>query len=112
MKIVFSAQGETWQDLVDPRLGRSAGFVIFDEELRDISYIENTDGLNAGHGAGLKMAKQMLDLKADVIITGNGPGEKASEVLNKSNIAIYVGAGEMSLKDAYTAYKDGKLTKL
>lgn len=112
MKVVFSAQGNTWQDKVDPRLGRAEGFVVFDEESRVLEYIQNTEGMNAGHGAGLKMAQLMLDLKANVIITGNGPGEKSSEIFSKSNIEIYTGAGEMSLKDAYYAYKDGKLTKL
>jgi predicted Fe-Mo cluster-binding NifX family protein len=110
MKIVFSAEGSQWDSLVDPRLGRAALFAVYDEEMDTLSSVANTTK-EANHGAGLQMAKNMIDMQTDVIITGNGPGEKASAVLAKSNIEIYVGAGEMSLKDAYDAYKSGKLTK-
>lgn len=112
MRVVFSAVGADWDSLVDPRLGRAKGFVVYDDGKNELSYISNDEAANASQGAGLQMAKLMLDMHADVIITGNGPGEKASDVLNKSNIKIYVGAGDMSLKDAYKAYQEQKLTQL
>ena len=45
----------------------------------------------------------------DVLITGNGPGGNAHEVLKNGNIKIYAGAGNMTLKEAYDAYKTGSL---
>lgn len=112
MKIVFSAMGDSWDALVDPRLGRAEMFVVYNEDTEILESVENTQNAAKEHGVGLQMAKMMLDIKADVIITGNGPGEKASEVLGKSNIKIYVGAGDMSLKDAYDAYRNNTLKKL
>jgi predicted Fe-Mo cluster-binding NifX family protein len=112
MKIVLSATGGSWNDSVDPRLGRAQGLAIYDEQSKELSYISNADGASAEHGAGLQVAKLILDSHADVIITGNGPGSKAGELLAKSNIKIYVGAGDMSLEDAYNAYKNEKLTQL
>lgn len=112
MKIIFSAKGKDWQDLVDPRLGRAEGFVLYNEDDQNIEYISNENGMEASHGAGLQMAKTVLDLGTQVIITGNGPGEKAGAVFAKSNVDIYVGAGDMSLENAYKAYKNNELTKI
>lgn len=111
MRVVFSAKGESWKDVVDPRLGRADQFVVFDEETRTMQSFSNIENAAKEHGAGLHMAKFIMDLNADVVITGNGPGEKAKALFEKSDIKIYVGAGEMLLRDAYKAYKEQKLTK-
>lgn len=113
MKIVFSVEGEncSWDALIDPRLGRAQNFVIYDEASGSLERLSNALNSDKEHGAGLHMAKLMLDLGADVIITGNGPGEKASAVLAKSDIEIYVGATGMSLKSAYDAYQNSELKK-
>ena len=42
-------------------------------------------------------------------ITGNGPGGNAAAVVNQMNLKVYVGAGEMTLKEAYDSYKNGLL---
>jgi predicted Fe-Mo cluster-binding NifX family protein len=49
---------------------------------------------------------------ADVLITGNGPGGSASKILSKTNIKIYVGAGDMNISEAYEAYKRNELKKV
>ena len=61
------------------------------------------------HGGGLQTAQKVLDLNPDIIITGNGAGQKALAILKRSNVKMYTGAGEMSLKEAYEAYKNGEL---
>ena len=61
------------------------------------------------HGAGLQTAKKVLDLNPDIIITGNGAGQKALAILKRSNVKIYVGAGDMTIKEAYEAFKADKL---
>ena len=63
------------------------------------------------HGAGLQTAKKVIELKPDVIITGNGAGEKALEILKKYDLKIYIGAGDLSVKEAYKAYKNGILER-
>ena len=50
-----------------------------------------------------------MELKPDVVITGNGAGQKALDLLKRSHIKMYIGAGEMTLKEAYDAYKNGQL---
>jgi predicted Fe-Mo cluster-binding NifX family protein len=51
----------------------------------------------------------LFELNPDILITGNGPGGNAAAVLKNTPLKIYVGAGEMTVKEALSAYKDGKL---
>jgi predicted Fe-Mo cluster-binding NifX family protein len=110
MKIAFTAKGESWDSMIDPRFGRTEYIVIYDEENDKLTGYDNTLTTEVAHGAGPKTAQIIFDLNADVIITGNGPGEKAYEVLQNSNVKIFTGAANMTLKEAYDAYKAGKLT--
>jgi len=43
------------------------------------------------------------------LITGNGPGGNAAMALQQGNIKIITGAGAMTAKEAYDAYKKGEL---
>jgi len=109
VKILFTAQGSSWDSLVDPRFGRAEMFVLYDEGSDSLSTISNDEAKQKAHGVGLQSAKKALESGANVIITGNGAGEKALEILQKSNIKVYVGAGDVTLKDAYSAFKEGRL---
>jgi len=43
------------------------------------------------------------------LITGNGPGGNAATVLEKTGVKIFVGAGDMTVKEAYEFYKSSRL---
>ena len=109
MKVVFTAKGNSWDDLVDPRFGRAEMFVVYDEDKDELGTISNAESKQRAHGVGLQSAKKVLDTGAGAVITGNGAGEKALEILKRANIKIYVGAGDISLKNAYDAFKEGRL---
>jgi predicted Fe-Mo cluster-binding NifX family protein len=112
MKIVFTTKGTTWDSAIDPRFGRTAFFLIYDEDKKEISHFDNSDSANDAHGAGPKTAQKFFDFNPDVLITGNGPGGNAATVLEKAGIEIYIGAGEMTAKEAYEAYKINSLKKV
>ena len=109
MKIAFTTVNPTWESMMEARFGRAEYVLIYDEQSGQIIFHDNREIVNQEHGAGPKMAKAMADLGVDVIITGNGPGENARAVLAQMNTVIYVGAGEMSVAEAYKAYQDGTL---
>ena len=111
MKIVFTAKGSSWDSQMDPRFGRMDILVTYDEEKDELLAVPNSETEAMEHGAGLQTSKKVLELNPDVIITGNGPGRKALEILHRSNVKMYVGAGEMSLKEAYEAFKNNELQK-
>jgi predicted Fe-Mo cluster-binding NifX family protein len=109
MKIAFSSQGENMDSLVDPRFGRAAYLVVFDEETGDISSFDNSSIGGVAHGAGPQTAQKLSEMSPDVLITGNGPGGNATAVLKKTNVRTFVGAGGMTLQEAYNTYKRGTL---
>ena len=111
MNIVFTAQGTDWNSKMDARFGRAQFFIVYNEETDSLTSLNNSDVENEAHGAGPKAAQKMAEAKAKVIITGNGPGGNAATVLEKLGIECFIGAGEMTIEEAYKAYKNESLTK-
>jgi len=109
MKIAISAQGKDLESLVDPRFGRAAGFIIYDDQTQDFEYVDNQQNLNAPQGAGIQSAKNVIDAKVDLLISGN-VGPKAFAVLKKAQVKIMIGATG-TIKESLQKYKDGLLTE-
>ncbi len=111
MKIVFTAEGKKWDSKMDPRFGRAKYYVVYNEETKELESFDNSDVEGEAHGAGPKAARKIIEYKAEVLITGNGPGGNASKVLEKIGTKIFIGAGDLTVKDSYEAYKNGSLNK-
>lgn len=111
MIIVFTAKGTEWNSEMDARFGRTEFFLIYNEETKELTSFDNRSIENEAHGAGTKTAQKLFDLKANVLITGNGPGGNAGTVLSKTGVEIYIGAGEMTVEEAYKAYNEKQLSK-
>ncbi len=109
MKIAFTAKGTDWDSQMDPRFGRTEFILVYDEEKETFESFDNREIENEAHGAGPKTSQNLFDLGAQVLITGNGPGGNAATVLEKAGIKSYIGAGEMTVKQAYDAYKNNQL---
>jgi len=109
MKILFTTKGTEWDSKMDPRFGRTEYFYIYDEETEKVEIYDNRNIANEAHGAGPKTAQRMSKYDVNVLITGNGPGGNAAAVVNQMNLKVYVGAGEMTVKEAYNAFKNGSL---
>lgn len=109
MKIAFTSEGKTWESKIDPRFGRAEYIVIYDEESDNLSVMDNTEVTNKAHGAGTSTAQKVFELKPDVLITGNGPGENAAIILKKLNLKMFVNAHNFTLKEAYDKYKSHSL---
>ena len=109
MKIAFTTKGINWDSMMDPRFGRTEYFLVFDDEKNELTSFDNRAVNNEAHGAGPKTAQKLFELKANVLITGNGPGGNAGTVLEKTGVKIFVGAGEMTVKEAFDAYKRNEL---
>ena len=109
MKIAFTTKGTEWDSAMDPRFGRTEYFLIYDDDKDELAHYDNRDSANDAHGAGPKTSQKLFEFKPDILITGNGPGGNAATVLQKTGIKVFVGAGEMTVKEAYEAYKNNKL---
>ena len=96
---------------MDPRFGRAEFFLVYDEDSKELAFLDNSDIQEEAHGAGPKTAQRVFELSPEILITGNGPGGNAATVLEKAGIQIYIGAGQMTVKEAFEAYKNNKLEK-
>ena len=112
MRIAFTAKGQNWEAMIDERFGRTQYLVLFDEDSSEFAVVDNSAIGSVAHGAGPQTAKKLIDLSPDVLITGNGPGGNANSVLQQRNIKIYVGAGNMTIKQALEAFKNNSLQSL
>lgn len=109
MKIAFTAKGSTWDSPMDPRFGRTDYILIYDEELDELECIDNRDIESVAHGAGTKTSSLLFDLGPQVLITGSGPGNNAAIALKQMNLKICIGAGDLTVRQAYEAYKNKQL---
>jgi len=110
MKITVSARGKTLDSDMDPRFGRSAGFVLFDTETGQTVYLDNSAQLGLAQGTGIKAAQMIADAGTDVLITGQ-MGPKAAQVLSRSGIKLYVGTGG-TVQEAIQALERNELREL
>jgi len=97
--------------MMDPRFGRTEYFLVYDEKTEEVTVYDNRDVQDEAHGAGPKTATELFKLGPNVLITGNGPGGNAATVLERAGVEIYIGAGDMTVKEAIEAYKNNKLEK-
>lgn len=111
MKLIFTTQGTDWDSPMDPRFGRARDFFVFDPDTEEVQILDNTASQSAAHGAGPQAVGMLAATDARILITGNGPGGNAATALQALEMEIYVGAGEMTVQEAYDAYKKGTLTK-
>ncbi len=112
MKIAFTSIGTSWDSLIDPRFGRTEFIVVYDEETKELKVVDNSEVKNEAHGAGTATSQKIFGLKPDVLITGNGPGENASNALKHLKMKIFVNANDLTLKQAYDKYIAGELKEI
>jgi len=111
MRIAFTSKGTNWDSMIDPRFGRTEFLLVYDEDKDELLHFDNRAIENEAHGAGPKTAQKLFELKADVLITGNGPGGNAATALEKTGLRIYIGAGDITVRAALEAYKKNDLVE-
>ncbi len=105
MKIIFAVQkNENWESTIDSRLGRAYGFLVYNQDSDEFTWLSNEINKNAGHGAGIQAGQTILETESNMLITGGDIGPKAMQVIEKSNMKIIMNAGEISVKEAYDKY--------
>jgi len=107
MKLCITTIGPNLDSEIDPRFGRCAYFLLIDEKEEVTKAIPNT-GVQAMRGAGVSAAQIVANEKVDIVITGN-IGPNAYMVLSNSGIKVFPGVFNVTAKEAFKMYKEGKL---
>ena len=106
MKIAITAQGETLDSPLDPRFGRCAFFLIFDDSQKSVQVVPNA-AVGAAHGAGITAAQKVLEIGVQVVLTGN-LGPNAFNVLMQGGVKAYR-ANPGPVSQAIDQYHNNKL---
>ncbi len=73
MRIAFSTNGTTIDDLVEPRFGRCRRFLLYDTDTKEIILLEN-EAAQASGGAGIQAAELLARNGVKLVITGHVGG--------------------------------------
>ena len=109
MKVAVSSTGKDMNSRVDQRFGRAPFFMVVDTESGDFTVRDNTQNLNALQGAGIQSAKNVVEMGAQAVLTGN-MGPKAFSTLQAAGVNVYTGISG-TIKDALETFKAGTLEK-
>lgn len=106
-KIAITSEGPGLDDLVDPRFGRAAGFVIVDVENMNTSYIDNGQTQVMAQGAGIQAAQLVAGAGVECVLSGF-VGPKAFKALSAVKIKVVQDLGEgMTVREAVEKFKGG-----
>ena len=110
MRVGISATGRDLDARVDDRFGRCPWFLVVDFDSLEFTILENRHA-QAGTGAGMAAAKDLIDAHVDAVVSGQ-VGPKAYEVLKSLNIDIFLVAGDITVKGALEKLEKGELRKM
>lgn len=104
--IAISSEGPSLDDLVDPRFGRAAGYVIIDTQTNEHKYLDNGSSQMRAQGAGIQAAENVANSGAGVVLTGY-VGPKAFDALTAAGVKIVQDLSGMTVGQALKRYTDG-----
>jgi predicted Fe-Mo cluster-binding NifX family protein len=107
MKIAISAAGPSIEDLIDPRFGRCACFLIIDTGTLEFEVIENSSK-NLSGGAGIEAAQRVANQGVTHVLTGRC-GPNAEKVLSAAGIKIVDGC-EGKVREAVERFRSGDVS--
>jgi predicted Fe-Mo cluster-binding NifX family protein len=110
MKVAVTSQGKEASSQVDPRFGRAKWLIVIDIETGESEACDNTVNLGAVQGAGIQTAKNVADLRAEAVITGN-VGPNAFKTLNAANVKVFL-AEKQTVGEAIDSFKANRLKEI
>ena len=110
MKIAITSSGNNLSAKLDARFARSNYWYIYDSDTSEGYFFDNADNAETEHGAGIKAATKLIEIKATILVTGD-LGPKASNVL-KNKVTVYKGDKNKSIEENLHLFLENKLNKL
>ncbi len=106
--IAVTSEGPKMTDMVDPRFGRAAGFVMVDLATNETSYVDNGGSQVMAQGAGIQAAENVARAGAGVVLSGF-VGPKAFQALTAGGIQVIQNVEGMTVGQAVDKFKRGEL---
>ncbi len=106
--IAVTSEGPALTDMVDPRFGRAAGFVVANLATGETSFIDNGNSQVMAQGAGIQAAENVARAGVQAVLSGF-VGPKAFQALTAAGIAVIQDVENMTVGQAVEKYKSGAL---
>lgn len=110
MLIAATTDSPVLNSLISQNFGRCAFFILFDEDKNSTEIVQNPFANTMGVGAGIQLARLIIDKKADSVIT-NRMGAGPFRLLLSANIEVYQCTGLTALR-AVEFLQEGELPEL
>jgi len=107
-KIAITSEGPTLDDVLDPRFGRAAGFIIVDPQTLEFQYVDNGASQARAQGAGIQAAEAIIQAGAKVVLTGY-VGPKAFMALQAAGIKVGQNLNDMTVRQVVERYQAGQI---
>ena len=107
-KIAVSAESPNLDDVLDPRFGRAAGFLIVNPETMACEYLDNGVSQAMAQGAGIQAAEIVVNSGAKVVLSGY-VGPKAFQALQAAGIKVAQNLMNLTVREAVAQYASGKI---
>jgi predicted Fe-Mo cluster-binding NifX family protein len=107
-KIAVSCDEPSLEARVDPRFGRTAGFLVIDPDTMHFDYLENGASQIMAQGAGINAAEIVARSGATVVLTGF-VGPKAFQALSAAGITVGQNLDRFSVREAIERFKAGEI---
>ncbi len=101
--LAISSEGPDVNDLVDPRFGRAAGFILMELDGSGLRYVDNSSAQVLGQGAGIQAAETIVNEGVGIVLTGH-VGPKAAAALEKCNVKAFEGFEGVTVQQAFDRY--------
>ncbi|MFO7868511.1 MAG: NifB/NifX family molybdenum-iron cluster-binding protein [Bacteroidales bacterium] len=88
MKIAIASTGKTVDSKIDARFGRCSYFAFYDEESKDVEFLEN-EQKNSLQGAGPATVQFVASQNADKIVSGEF-GQKVKTICDQLQIQLII----------------------
>jgi predicted Fe-Mo cluster-binding NifX family protein len=105
-KVAVTSEGPSLDDLVDPRFGRAAGFLVVDLDTMDTQYIDNGGSQVMAQGAGIQATELVARAGVGWLLTGF-VGPKAFTALSAAGIRIGQNLEGLTVREAVERFKSG-----
>jgi len=106
--IAVTSEGPGLENMVDPRFGRAAGFVVVDLASMAVSYVDNGGSQVMAQGAGIQAAENVARAGAGVVLSGF-VGPKAFLALQAVGIQVVQNVEGMTVGQAVDKFRQGLL---
>jgi predicted Fe-Mo cluster-binding NifX family protein len=110
MKIAITAQGAQADSMLDPRFGRSAYFLVYDDVTQGWDVLANSQNINAAQGAGIQAAATIVNAGCTMLLCGHC-GPKAFTALHRAGVSVYA-VEPMSVQQAVEHLAAGTLSPM